>query len=65
MKFTLTFKTPDLIDQVQSEDGENYTWLAEEEQKPIEAIFKKFIKYGEYCSIKFDTDTMTATVLEQ
>lgn len=65
MKFTLTFKTPDVTDQadhlwedIQNED-ERY-----EVKRKIEEIIEKFIEFNEYIHIEFDTETMTAEVLK-
>lgn len=56
MKFTVTFKTPDAVDYA-IED------LSEEEREEAKETARKFIEYGEYVRIEFDTETKTATVL--
>lgn len=56
MKLRLCFKTPDVLDYA----IEN---LDENEQNIAREVAKKWIKYGECCSIEIDTDTGTATVL--
>lgn len=58
MKFILTFKTPDVLDQIEME---NYSQLEMNAMKPV---INKFIEFGEYISVQFDTEEMTATVLE-
>lgn len=56
MKFTVTFKTPDAVDYA-IED------LSEEEQEEAKETARKFVEYGEYITVKFDTETQTATVV--
>lgn len=56
MKFTVTFKTPDALDYA-IED------LSEDEQEEAKETARKFIEYGEYAVIEFDTETQTATVV--
>ena len=53
MKFTLSFKSPDVLDQ-----------LTEDEQEEAKKVIEKYIKWSEYISIEFDTELKTATVLE-
>ena len=55
MKFQLTFKTPDVLDQI---DGPGKSSVC------IKTA-KKFIEYDEYINIEFDTDTGTAVVLKK
>lgn len=69
MKFTLTFKTPDVFDQIDFGEPDKHS-IDEEEwdeywirKQAIEKVCMKFLKYNEYVSIEFDTDAMTATVL--
>jgi hypothetical protein len=61
MKFTLTFKTPDVTDQ----------FPYAEEPKDSKDVFdecnncvRPYLKFNEYLSVEFDTDTGTATVLK-
>lgn len=54
MKFTLSFKTPDVTDQ-----------LDEDQKEEAETVLKKFLEYSEYVCVEFDTETMTATVVPQ
>lgn len=58
MKFSLTFKTPDVLDQ-----------LCEDITDPEAQLLaiqtaKKFIQYGEYLTVEFDTETQSAIVEE-
>jgi hypothetical protein len=46
----LTFKTPDVLDQIEDE----------EDREKME----RWVEYGEYVRIEFDLSTMKATVLE-
>lgn len=59
MKFCLTFKTPDVLEQL---DYETFTL---EESYKIQEFAKKFIKYGEYITVEFDTEKQTAKVIER
>lgn len=59
MKFVLSFKTPDVLDQVLEE------LETQEVREVVERIASKFIGFGEYIDIEFDTETGTATVLEK
>jgi len=52
MKFILTFKTPDVEDQ-----------LEPEELKKVQSMLDKYVEYGEYLYVEFDTDKKTCTVL--
>ena len=56
MKFQLTFKTPDVLDQL----GEV---LEENERDEAAVTAKKYLRYGEYLSVEFDTETQDATVI--
>lgn len=56
MKFKVTFKTPDAVDYA-IED------LSEDEQAEAKETARKFVEYGEYVVVEFDTETQTATVL--
>ena len=57
MRFCLTFKTPDVIDQL---DPEHYT---EEQFEEIKEMVRRHVEYGEYAVIEFDTETDTKRVL--
>lgn len=76
MKFRITFKTPDVVEDSISEFS--YGSLSEEfgpnhpdfdEQREImedelHNIISKWVKYGEMITIEFDTVAKTATVVE-
>jgi len=59
MKFTLSFKTPDVLDQL------NEVIDDQDERDAAAETAKKFLRYSEYISVEFDTDTETAAVLAQ
>ena len=50
MKVILTFKTPDVMNQL-------------EDREVAEAVIEKFLEYGEILTVEFDTETQTARVL--
>lgn len=55
MKFSLTFKTPDVTDQLNDiEDAED--------RAKAESMVEKFLEYGEYITVEFDTESQSATV---
>jgi hypothetical protein len=51
MKFSLTFKTPDVADQID-----------DDEEDGIEEFISQWIEYGEYITIDFDSNAGTAKV---
>jgi hypothetical protein len=55
MQFTLTFKTPDVLDLA-------FPFRDPEDHKEIKSFAEKFVEYGEYIYIDFDTEAGTATV---
>lgn len=59
MKFTLSFKTPDVIDQALEDIDE------EDQREDIKRVADKFLQYGEYLRVEFDTEAQTATVKER
>jgi hypothetical protein len=79
MIFTLTFKTPDVIDQAYDQvnydpqtqcdcedicvDCSRLIEQAEDNKNEISSFSKKFVEYGECITIEFDSDLGTATVL--
>jgi len=66
MKATVMFKTPDVTEYA-IEDAIRYVDSEDEKEEikaKLEAVFKKFIEYGECISIEFDTDTQTAVVVK-
>jgi hypothetical protein len=56
MKFRVTFKTPDAVDDAIDEYGMGF-------KEEIQAAAHKFVTYGEYVTIEFDTKTKTAIVV--
>ena len=56
MKFQLTFKTPDVLDQL-------HEVIDDDEQIEADQLAKKFLRYGEYITIEFDSEIQSATVL--
>lgn len=56
MKFSLTFKTPDVIDQLPE--------MTEDEQMEVENLLEKFLTWKEYIHVEFDTVNGTAKVVE-
>lgn len=57
MQFTLTFKTPDVLEQIED--------LDESEKEQAYTFARKFVKYDEHITIEFDTVANTATVLKK
>ena len=57
MKIQITFKSPDALDCATAN-------LSEDEKDEAAEVIEKFIKYDEYITIEFDTETKTARVLE-
>lgn len=67
MKFILTFKTPNALDQSIVDSLPEAEGLDQEEQDKlwyeVETLAEKFVEYKEYITIEFDTKTGTATVI--
>jgi len=64
MKFVVTFKTPNALDDIiDYEEFENEE-EREEQREALQVIADKFLKYGELISIEFDTEVGTAKVLK-
>lgn len=68
MKFKVTFKTPDaveygLLDSGAPTDGMGNLDREDDEVQECFALSRKFVQYGEYVTIEFDTQTQTATVV--
>lgn len=51
MKCYLTFKTPDVLDQLEE--------LSENELKKVKKILNPFLEYDEYIYLEIDTDEKT------
>jgi hypothetical protein len=78
MIFSLTFKTPDVLEPALDEVSyyHNYSCdcggtclecemreeQAEKDREEIRSLAKEYLVYGEYITIIFDTKTKTATV---
>lgn len=61
MIFTLSFKTPDVVDGSPADQtNEAYS---EEQREEAAAVVEKFVRYKEYITIEFNTETKTATVV--
>ncbi len=60
MKFTITFKTPDVLDELDRLED-----ISEEERSFADELVKRYVEYGEYIRVEFDTETKTAKVLEK
>lgn len=56
MKFCITFKTPDVLDQI---DDDHYP------RKELERFLDRWVTYGEYVTIEFDTDAGSARIIER
>lgn len=74
MRFTLTFKTPDVLDKLidiayknitdeDVEDAGDREALIEEKVGEVREFLEQWVKYGEQVTIGFDTRTNKATVL--
>jgi hypothetical protein len=76
MKITVTFKDPDVVEDAINEAAlaecaaiptlsePEVEALAERRAEPARKALGHWIRWGEYVSIEFDTDAMTATVKE-
>jgi hypothetical protein len=75
MKFRVTFKTPDALEYAAQEvsvvearqqaehDGATFYDAQGEAYDAAIEFGKKWVKYGEYVTIEFDTEAGTATVV--
>ncbi len=59
MKIKLTFKTPDVIEY--ADFSEN---IDPEDQPSIQKELNKWIEYGEYAYLEYDTETKQMIVLK-
>lgn len=59
MKFTVVFKTPDAVC-----NAVNALNIDDLEQEDAAQFANKWVEYGEYVRIEFDTNAGTATVLK-
>ena len=66
MRFTVSFKTPDAIDNTLEWDFDRENFDSdeafEEAKDKARALMEKYIEHGEYAHIDFDTEAGTATV---
>lgn len=56
MKFQVTFKTPDALHYALEDQAPIH-------QREMKELASKFIEYGEYLRVEFDSETGTATVV--
>lgn len=67
MKIKVSMKTPDAVYEAVKDTVESMELSSDESKDLIEeqcSKLDKWFKYGEYLCCEFDTDTMTATVLD-
>lgn len=74
MRFRATFKSPDAIYHAANEAAESAissdveefarSEMVEEKRHELTIAVDKWVKYGEYVTIEFDTEKGTATVCE-
>ncbi len=67
MKIQLTFKTPDVLDQLQRKSYSDQDISDDElndEIEKAEKILAKWIKWSEYLTVEFDLENQTAKILE-
>jgi len=57
MKIKVNFKSPDVLDYALED-------LSSEDAKEVRGILGKWIKYEECVTLEFDTEEMTARVME-
>ena len=58
MKFSITFKTPDAVEEAIYDHTYD-----DNKQEEMRALTDKFVRYGELITVEFDTETGTATVV--
>jgi len=73
MKFKVTFKSPDAVYQSAIDaagsatqnivDDEERHQAYDDVRHELEEFADKWVRYGEYITIEFDTDANTATVI--
>lgn len=59
MVFELIVKYPDLADQLPKQDK---GW-GQEVPEEVQEMFDKYVKWGEYVTLRFNTETKTVEVL--
>ena len=77
MKFTVTFKDPDTLDDsclaaahdslipITALDAEVRDQVTETRRKQFRDFVRPWVRHGEYITIEFDTDAGTATVVKE
>lgn len=75
MKFQVTFKDPDVVDDACDDAGKESAAtvaslseseradLAESRADEFKALTRRWCRYGEYVTIEFDTEAETASVV--
>lgn len=75
MKFRITMKDPDgvwdsiqsaAIDSVESDDSldrDERNLLIDHRRERLSEFIRKWVQFGEYMTVEFDTDANTATVV--
>lgn len=56
MKVTITFKSPDAVD-------DSMLGLPQNEQNKVKTILEKYVEYGEYVHLEVDTKTQEVKLL--
>lgn len=69
MKFRITFKTPDVVeDAIRKAVSSNSSSEEENDLDDLrfecEDVVEKFVKYNELITVEFDTESSTATVIK-
>ena len=63
MKYSLTFKTPGVLDQVVSEPTTQSDYDDDDRgSADLKTFFEQWLEYEEYVTIDFDTEDNTAVV---
>lgn len=63
MKFQLTFKTPDVTDQIPFDMESGNAQYRSDKLEECLRLTEEFVTWGEVITIEFDTRAKTATVL--
>lgn len=75
MKFPVTFKDPDVlndaireaaeaeVETIEGIDAEERASIVELRRKKLSAMCRKWFKYGEYVTIEIDSEAESATVV--
>lgn len=77
MKFTVTMKDPDgpyesiddAVEQLMKEqppgEFDDADAIRKQRRRKLDSFTAKWLQYGEYVTLEFDTDTNTCTVVQQ